>query len=65
MDQQKVVVVLLLITIILSIVSVVLTVGVGDGFSARKRTALDNPDEQASIVFGLQTPPSSGVGGTG
>ena len=64
MDNEKIVVVLLIITIVLSVFSIIMAFGGGgDSFRVPQRTAVDNPDSSGNIVFGLEQAPSSG--GTG
>lgn len=63
MDNEKVVVVLLIITIALSVVSMIIAFSGPSGFDVPQRTALDNPDAQGNIVFGLEQAPDAG--GTG
>jgi len=67
MDNQKVVVVLLLITIILSVVTVVLTVGINIPDLAAKKTStnLANPEDVYSVqaggaVLNLEPPKGNG-----
>lgn len=64
MDNEKIVVVLLIVTIVLSVFSVVLALGVGgDSFDTPERTVVDDPDATGNLVFGLEEAPGSG--GTG
>ena len=64
MDQQKVVMILLLITIILSIFSVVLTVSINPQTKTvnYKETITQGSDPKGDIVFGITPVDKRGTG---
>lgn len=64
MDNQKVVVILLLITIILSVASVVLFMSApAKNFDVPQRTVVDNPISQSSVQFEIVESGASGGAG--
>lgn len=66
MDNEKVVVVLLLVTIILSVFSVILTVSFSNGGAiGQKRTVVDNPNTDGSVNFQIVNPPADNAAGGG
>lgn len=66
MDQEKVVVILLLITIILSVLSVVITLGVDVSDKIRgvytKETITGDNKQSGSVNLAVVSPPSGGSG---
>lgn len=57
MNNEKIVVVLLIITIVLSAVSIMFALSGGDSVDVPQRNTLDHPDASSSVSFGLEERP--------
>ena len=67
MSNEKIVVVLLIVTIVLSVFSAILTLGFGHGSNNDapylQRSVTDHPESSGQIVFGVEPNPNTSGGG--
>jgi len=67
MSNEKIVVVLLIVTIVLSVFSAILTLGFGHGSNNIKpdlqRSVTDHPEASGQIIFGVEPTPNASGGG--